>query len=233
MEASVAANGQAAQAAQGDGGQAADGQQQGPDIGALAGQLEQLQGGQEELRQFLLSNPWQQQEAAEPETPSEPEALDLSFLDPDDPGWDPQQVAQRLSGLIDQAAEQKMQPLQERLNSIESTNAEARREAEAERLANEFPELQQRDVAEQVVGAAQQIAEAYGQPELANEPWFWRMTYMAGRAAESAQQEGTEDPQAAHLEGGAGARPGGSQQVDGAEQILSPGRRGRGALPFG
>jgi hypothetical protein len=94
----------------------------------------------------------------------------------------------------------------------------------------EFPDFADPQIAEQVVGTARQIAEAYGQTELANEPWFWRMTYMAGRAAESAAEEGDDASDAAHLEGGGGARPGG-QQVDLGDQIVNA-RRGSSVLNF-
>jgi hypothetical protein len=151
---------QAGLAGGGDAGQAQGqeaAQQQGPDIGQLAQNLETLQSGQEELRQFLMSAPWQQQvqevQEAEPE-------LDLSYLMPQQE-MDGSELAQRLGQTITEATDQRLQ----------------------------------------------------SQPELANKPWFWRLTYMAGRAAEAANEEGGETPQAAHLEGGGGARPGG-QQVD-------------------
>ena len=235
MEGSVAAGGQGTAQGQ-QAAQAAEGQQQtqGPDIGALAGQLEAMHAGQEQLRQLLMDSPVLQPQG-EPE--ADPEPLDLSFL-MDDPGFDPQQMSQRLGGALEQAAQQQAQtavnPLQERLDQMEQRLNESRIEQQARDMAAEFPELDDPQVAGQVVGAAQQIVEAQGWPAaVASEPAFWRLIFMAGRAAEAAQNEGTEDPRAAHLEGGAGARPGGSQQVHGVDSILSPDRKGRGVLPFG
>lgn len=225
MEASVAGQGDATQqgqqAQQGDGG--------GFDPAQFASTLESLQGSQEEMRQYLVSH-LPQQQASEPEPEQEPEPeLDLSFLDPAAPEFDPEQIADRLGGLIGQVADQRTQaaiaPMQEQMT-------EMRRSQEAERLAGEIPELGDPEVAQQTVQVARQIAEAYGQPALAQEPWFWRMTFMAARAAEAAQQEGDEAPSAAHLEGGGGAAPSGSE-VDLGDQIIAPGgRKGRSALPF-
>lgn len=232
------AGGQAA-AQQGDGGQqGAEGQaaQGGPDLAQLAETLQSLQGGQEELRQFLAGQPWQQQEAGTPGPEAQPqqEQIDWSFLDPEDPGFDPQAMAHRLAGVIDQTMasreqafmQQHVAPLNERLET-------ERINREAQNLVDDFPELADQKVAGEVVSTARQIAESYGQPALANEPWFWRMTYQAGRAAQQAQDEGAETPEAAHLEGGAGARPGAHQQGDMGEQLFqSPERLGRRALPF-
>lgn len=220
-------------AGQADGGAAAEQQTQGPDLAQLAQQMQTMQSGQEDLRQFLASQPWQP-EAAEPQTPAAPEPMDLSFLDMDSPNFDPQVTAERFGSVIEQAMAQReqsllaqhVQPLQEQLQ-------QERVAREAQMLVDEFPEMGDPDIGPQVVAAARQTAEAYGNPELANQPWFWRMTYMAGRAAQTAHEEGGETPSAAHLEGGAGARPG-AQQVDLADQILAgSGQPGRSALPFG
>jgi hypothetical protein len=226
----------------GDGGQqgAEQGQQQGEsgqDVGALATQLQSMQAGQEELRQFLMDQPWQQQGQqgegeGEGEQQSE-EPLDLSFLDPGDPTFDPDQLAQRLGGLINQTAEQRAQAL---IAPVVQQQAEMRRQNEARDLVAEFPEIAQPEVAQQVVQVARQLAEANGHPELADEPWMWRLTYMAGRAVDSANEEGSQEPGAATLEGGGGARPTGGQQGDAAEEyrqaLKGAARGGRSALPF-
>lgn len=221
MEASQAglAGGQSAAQGQGEG----EGvqQQQGPDTAALAEQLGQLSSGQEELRQFLMSAPWQAQEA---EGEQDGQDLDLSFLDAEDPGFDPNTIADRLGGLIEQAVEQRVAPQTERLAQLE-------RAAEADRLVAEFPEMGSPETANEVVKTAGDLAQAVGRPEIANEPWFWRLTYMAGRAADHANEEGAGAPDAAHLEGAGGAGPGGGQQVDLGQQIVDA-KRGRGVLPF-
>lgn len=229
MEASGAglAGGDAGQA-QGEGGEA----QQGPDVGALAEQLGTLTQGQEELRQFLMTQPWQGQEQEAGEEPQAPE-VDLSFLD--DPALTPEQMSQQLTSLIDQSAEQRAQTLlQQHINPLSEQMSEMRLEQQAERLTQEFPELAEEETAERVVSTARQYAEMMGRPELANDPAMWRLVYLAGRAADQANAEQGEQPAAAHLEGAGGAGPGG-QQVDWAKQIVSGGDEnalGRRALPF-
>lgn len=214
-----------------DGGEA----QQGPDIGQLASSLESMQAGQEELRQFLMNEPWKAPpEAQAPQAPQEPEAMDWSFLDPEAAEFEPQALAQKLGGLIEQTmAQREQQFLQQHLEPLREAQQNERIAREAQMLVDEFPDLGDPEIGPQVVQAARQVAEANGHPELANQPWFWRTIYMAGRAAQSASEEGAEPPAAAHLEGGSGARPG-AQQVDMAEQIIPTDgvRRGRSVLPF-
>jgi hypothetical protein len=231
MEAGAAgAAGQAAgDAGNGDaGGQEAQGQQQAALPDSLVSTLENLSTGQEELRQFLQSQAGN--EGGEEE--ADDEDLDLSFMDPADPDFDPAQVAERLGGLIDSAAERRANALMEqRVGPLESRLDDMARTAEAERLVQEFPEFGDEKVANEVVGVSRQIAEAHGQPELADQPWFWRMTYMAARAAESANAEG-DAPPAAQLEGGSGALPGGQSQADLGDAIVAGSRGGRSVLPF-
>lgn len=201
--------------------------------------LQTLQTGQEELRQYLTS---QQQQAQQTEEPAaeEPDELDLSFLDPENPTFDPATVATRLGDLIEQTAEKRAQALvDQRVGPLETRFNDSVRTAEAERLVSEFPEFGDEEVANEVVKVSRQIAEHHmpGDPkaaaELADQPWFWRLTYMAARAAESANEEGNGVPNPAHLEGGGGgAGRGGGQQVDLGEQIVAPSRGGRSVLPF-
>lgn len=199
--------------------------------------LSSLQAGQEELRQFLTS---QQDATTTTETATEePDELDLSFLDPADPAFDPAEVATRLGGLIEQTADKRAQALvDQRMAPLEKTVKDFTRTAEAERLVSEFPEFGDQEVATEVVKVSRQIAEAHmpndpkAAAELADQPWFWRLTYMAARAAESANQEGTGVPDPAHLEGGAGAGPGSGSQVDPGDAIVAPSRGGRSVLPF-
>jgi hypothetical protein len=161
-----------------------------------------------------------------------PEAdLDLSFLDPGDPQYDPTQLAEQLSGLVDQVAQQRLEaglaPIQEQVQDM-------RREREWQAVADQFPELVNEEVARPVFQLAKEMAEHNGHPELQQEPWFVRMVYTAGKALEAANEEGAEAPSAAHLEGGGGAAPAGSQ-VDAMTQVFGAGEDqplGRRALPF-
>lgn len=226
----------AAQAGQVAGGQAGGGEggaDQGPSLADIAQQLAGLSGGQEDLRSYLASQPWQPPEAQEPQTPAEPEPIDLSFLDIADPNFDPQATAERFGSLIEQTmAQREQQLLSQHVQPLQQQLQQERVAREAQMLVDEFPEMGDPDIGPQVVTAARQVAEANGHPDLADQPWFWRTIYMAGRAAQTATEEGAEPPPAAHLEGGAGARPG-AQQVDLADQILSAsGQAGRSALPF-
>lgn len=219
--------GQAAEAQQGQGGSV--------DVGQLAEQFGQMSASQAELGEWLRSEPWRAQES-EGEQQEENQELDLSWLDPEAPGFDPDEVAQRLGGLINQTAEQRAQQLkQSEIDPLKNDVAEMRREREAESLVREFPALAEPETASEVVSVAKQLAEANGMPDLANQPWFWRLTYMAGTAAEAANEEGSENPRAAHLEGGGGGVPGGGQ-VDYAQMIVNGGRGegglGAGVLPF-
>lgn len=225
------------QAAQG----AAEGQQQAPgglDPASIQQALESMQGGQEQLRQqlgqmgeFLQTNPWQPP-AEEPG----PEPLDLGFLN--DPMLEPQQLSERLTEVINQQAQQQAQSLlEQRLAPLEQRVNEREMHSEAADLVAEFPELGDPKVANEVVSNARAYADLLGMPEAANKPAFWRVIYMAGRAAEHASQEGSgATPGAAHLEGGAGAAPG-QPQVDLGDMIVNGG--GPGAplgsrvLPFG
>jgi hypothetical protein len=222
------------QAAGGDAG--GEGQAQGFDAAALQQQLQQTAGGVDELRQqfgqFIESAPWQPQETAEAEP--EPE-LDLSMLDSGlyDPGYGEQdraqaqqQMAAQIQEAIDRRVQQALGPQQERI-------AEMQREQEARDLIAMHPELQDPEIAQQVVRDAQEVAHEMGQPELGMNPKFWRIVYQAQRATQTANDEGNgaDAPRAAHLEGGGGAGPAGGGQVDIADQILGA-RKGSSVLPF-
>lgn len=230
MEASQAAvggdAGQQGQAQQGEQAQAS------PDLSTLAEQFGRMEAGQEEMRQFLMSQPWQQpQEQAEPEQ-EQADEIDLSFLDPDVPGYDPQHVEQRFGDLIGQVAERRAQQLlQQQVEPLRQDVQNMRREQELAQLVDEFPEIGEEQTARQVMDRVRALAEANGHPELAHEPWLIRMTYLAGRAIDVANQEGASEPSAAHLEGGGGAGPA-APQVDPGDLIVQAARGGSSVLPF-
>lgn len=236
----MAATGQAAaggegQAAQGQGGEAAqNGQQQaqGPDLGQLAEQIGALGGGLDEMKQFLQSNPWQQQQD-QGQGQQQDEGLDLSFLDPgqqmlgDDPAALSAQLGEVIKGAVQQQAQALMAP------HVEAQN-EMRRNIEARDLAGEFPELSTPEMANKIAGQggvaeqiAQQIANAVGQPQLAKalaaEPALWRMAYGYHKGIEYANNQGSGDPGAAHLEGGGGPGPAQLSEADLVKQIATSG----------
>lgn len=203
----------------GDGG-GDQGQQQGPDLAGITSQLESLTSGQEELRQFMQ----QFGQQPEPEPEQDPyQGFDPSVLagyEDAEQGPDVNAIAQQLGPQF----QQMLAPIQQQLQDLIL-------ERDAMNIASEFPELAQEDVANETVKLAHQLAEGLGRPELANEPKFWRLAYMAGRAAEAANSEGRDAPQAAHLEGGGGAAPAGSQ-VNPADLFGQSPRRGGSVLPF-
>jgi hypothetical protein len=220
--------GQAQGAGQGEG----QGQPQGgPDLSGLVEQIGTIASGQEEMRQFLASNPWAAQ-AGQEEAESGGE-LDLSFLDPaanvyENPDAVAERLNQTLNGVVDQRTQAAVAPIQQQM-------VEMRRDQQARDLAAEFPELAEPDMAKKVAGPgglAVTLAEQLGRPELAAEPSFWRLAYMANKAAEAANAEqGSGDPGAAHLESGNGAGPG-LTEADLVKQIAESGGRGSRVLDF-
>jgi hypothetical protein len=108
-----------------------------------------------------------------------------------------------------------------------------RRDQAARDLAGEFPELAEPEMAQKVAGRgglAEQAAAMLGQPQLAAEPSFWRLAYMAHKAAEAANQEGSGDPGAASLEAGGGAGPAQFSEADYVKAIRNAGGGGSNVL---
>lgn len=197
----------------------------GPDLSQLAEQVGGLSTTMEEMRGYLQGLTPQQQEAAQEAVDNG--EIDLTWLDQEMTA-DPNAAAQRLNEVInasiDQRAQALMQPVIERQN-------EMRINQEARDLAAEFPELADPEVAQKLAGRggiAEQAAQQLGQPALAAEPGFWRLAYMAHKAGESANSEGSGDPGAAHLESGSGAGPG-PTPADLVNQIVNPGTGQLGA----
>jgi len=218
---------------QGDGqAQGGDGQVQGgPDLSGMVDQIGQIAAGQEEMRQFLASNPWQAQEA-EAEQPDGGE-LDLSWLDPQSAVYEnPDAVAQRLNEQINGAVDQRVQAL---TAPMAEQMAEMRRDQQARDLAAEFPEIATDEMANRIAGRgglAEQMAHQLGQPGLAAEPSFWRLVYMASKAAETANEGGPEGPETARLEAGGGPGPAAQTNEDIVKGIMEAGGRGSKVLDF-
>jgi hypothetical protein len=243
----------------GDGGQQGDGQQggegagTGPDFAALQSMLDSQGQQLGEMRDFLQSNPWGEIQQAAQDTGGEQDQfgaeLDLGFLDPAVAAtMDPDQLSAKLGEQMQAAARSEAEKLvQAQVAPLQQQIAEQQRSQEVNALIGEFPELAEAETAQQVLGAAGQLAEQLapglaaslglsGQERqiaeaLAASPGFWRSTYMAGRAADAAQEEGGDVESPATLESGAGATPGGGQG-DLGDQIIGA-RRGSSVLPFG
>jgi hypothetical protein len=221
---------------QGDGG--AGEAQGGLSTQQIAEALAANRSSQQEMFDYLRSQPWQQQEQQQPEQQQEaPGPLDLSFLDADEMGYqDPAQVASKLGDVLEKAVQQRLeaglQPIQQAQQQQMEAQQEMRREQEFAALIGEFPELGEEETATQVLQMTGQLAQAAGHPELSGEPWLTRLVYMAGRAADAAQQEAGDTPSLAHSESGAGAAPAGGSGAMTADQIVGA-RRGASVLPFG
>lgn len=248
MEASAAAG-----PAAGDGGTGPDAPQQQPgqeqqqegqqpDLAQLQQQLAELGPNLEQMRGMLTEQQeaqqaaWEQQQQYAPgydpaQEQQEQPQTDLSFMDPDSPAYNPQQAAMALAGLMEQQSQQQVQaavePLQHQIATMEA-------QRQADLLAGEFPEMEDPEIAQNVIDVSRQYAQMLGQPELGDNPAFWRMAYMAGRAADAANAEQQAPPAAATLEGAGGASPGSSadaqQQV--VQGILNADGAGRSVLPF-
>lgn len=225
----AAAGGEAAQQAQGNGNGDTGGEaaQSGPDLSALAQQLEAVAGGQEELRTFLSQHPALQTQQETEAAPAAPD-IDLSWLDQDteaDPAQMQERIQQSFAQYVSHAVEQANAPVMERMQAMQQETA-------IRDLVEEFPEIADPEVHTEVIRASQEYAQLLGQPQLGSDPRLWRLVFAAGRAFDAARQEGAEAPGAAHLEGGGGANPGGSQ-VDPADAIMNAGgKRGASVLPF-
>jgi hypothetical protein len=243
MEGSVAAapaanDGQQGTDAQVQQGQGTDAGAVGIDAAAINDTLAGLASQQEEMRNFLQSAPWAQAapgtqdaqtQAAEPQVP----AADLSFLDPASPTFDAENAGDLLANAIQQQVQATSQQLvQDAITPLQQQLAEAKSQQEADALAAEYPELAQPEVAKQVIDTTKEYVSAMNlPPELAGNMGMIRLVYMAARAADAANQQGAQGAQAATLEGGAGARPGGSQGGLTVDQIVGAGGR-RNVLPF-
>jgi hypothetical protein len=226
-------------AAQGEGQQQQGGNGEGtgtvPGLEAMAQQMQEFGQQLEPMREFLQSQQWQQLQQAQGQEPGQQqeadpfEGLDLGYLE--DPaiaaGMDPQQFSQQLAQTISQAAEQIAD---QRIGPVKEQLTDMQRQQDVAALVGEFPEMAEEETAQQVLGAAAQLAQSMGHPELAEDPKFWRVVYMAGRAADAAAEEQGDIPAPGQLESGAGATPGGGGG-DLGDQIVGA-RRGSQVLPF-
>lgn len=228
----MAAVGQGEGQTQGD--QQGSDAQQAPDVNQLAEQFGQVTSSLEEMRNFLSSQPWQQQADEGEQDPGQQPEVDLSFLDPNAPVYeDPQAVAARLNEVINGAVDQRAQQL---IAPLQAQQEELRRDQEARDLAGEFPELADEKMAKMIAGPdglATQMAQALGQPALAHEPAFWRMTYLAHKATEAHNAQSAGDTAAANLESGRGPGPASAPSPeDRWRQIVESGGRGSSVLDF-
>lgn len=239
MEASQAATGQGEAQTNGDGQAAEQQAKPGLDFSQFgvpapadnAGQEDQYriarEIAQQALAEYQQNLPHQQVQA-----PAEQDLTDLTFLDPAEPGFDPDQVLKHFSQTADAAAKREADALRTELQQTRGEISEIRMEREAEALVYEFPEMQDPEIQRQVVQAAAHYAQELGQPTLAQSPRFWGHVYKLAKAEQLRQEEGAaEAPRVAHLEGAGGAAPSGSQ-VDLGDLITGAAQGGSSVLPF-
>jgi hypothetical protein len=228
VSAGEAAGQQAGQGEAGEG-QAQEGQGT-PDYAALLESQQQMGSQMEQMREYLQSNPWQQQQE-QPAEPEQPEVPQLDFLESGDPEFD-QQLAQNLQNLIQTQSQQQTQqaiaPIQEQLQTMQ-------RERAAEQLVGEFPELNEPEHAQRILAMSREYAEMMNRPDLADEPQMWRLMHLANAAMVSQQEERETHP-AAHLEGAGGPGAGQQSQQDLGDLIVNGQSEGaplgRRSLPF-
>lgn len=229
MSAGEAAGQQAGQGEAAEG-QAQDAQQGAPDYAALLESQQQMGSQMEQMREFMQSQPWAQQQEQAPAEP-EQELPQLDFLESGDPEFD-QQLAQNLQGFVQaeaqKIAQQSLAPMQEQMQQMQRMD-------QARELVGEFPELNDPEHAQRVIGMSREYAEMMNRPDLADEPQMWRLMHLANAAMVSAQEEKEQSP-AAHLEGSGGPGAGQQSQVDLGDLIVNGQGEGaplgRRALPF-
>lgn len=239
---SGAAAGQAAPAAgdapaageqQGEQGQ--EQQAQAPDYAAMQAQLSELGPSLDEIRSSLAAlQPTPAagadgQQTAEQQQAQQP---DLSYLDPSSADYDPRQAGEKMLAII---AEQNKTAIQEAVAPLQSELSQTRQQLAAQDLVQEFPDLADEKVAQQVLTASRQWVAAAGLPEsAAQNPQVWRSVYLMSVAAElQAKERDNPAAAAATLEGAGGASPAGASAggAKTADDILGS-QRGRSVLPF-
>lgn len=179
-------------------------QQAGPDLSYLEGVPDTLEQMRSMMEQVAAG-----QQAPPPE--QEPEGYeydqpDLSYADPTSPNYNPDMAGQVLMDAIgqqqQQALQQALDPLQQKLSAMEA-------DQQARALAEQFPELNDQKVADEVFAKTREWVDAAGLPaEAAQNYQVVKAVYMMGRAAElAASEQGSGEADAATLEGGGGPAP--------------------------
>jgi hypothetical protein len=245
----AAGNGAAAGGDAGGQGEAANGHTStqtngGPDVSALTETLSQMQQSQEQMREYLASNPWAQSaQPAGDADEGEPGNLDLSFLDddgygdggdPDEFGAEPgsdDETAQMVEGITDATShylQAAMEPIAREMGEVRQQIADVREERGWHDLVTEFPDIANAEYMEPLFKAARDFGDVHGLPaKVAASPAMLRTLYLAEKGLEAAREEAEqlehEQPSAAHLEGGAGAGPAASRSPgDDYLQALAP-----------
>lgn len=153
-----------------------------------------------------------EQPAVEPE-PEDPFAGFEPAFSPEDYDVDGQLTEQAQRAALDQMVQHAAQ---EAVKPFLAQQAQERRDREADALEQKYPVFADEAKAAQYIGQAQQQAAALGKPELAIEPGFLEMVYLADEARQKSKAEQSATDQAVTLERAGGAAPAdGSQGDDG------------------
>lgn len=239
MEASVAApaaGGEAEAAAAEEG---AEAQAAALDPSEVMARFDAMQGSMEQMRSQLSAA----QQAAPAAEEAAPEEIDLSWLDPTTPEFDPEAFQQNIGQLIQQAGQQAAMPVMQEV-------AEMKRAQAAAQLRTEFPEIGEPETAQNVLTGATEYAgavlndiapqlRAMGLPDqmiqaigqgIVSSAATWRAVYLGAKGLGAAKGETPIDEAAALLQGGSGPRPGSQEAPDPAQQIVAA--RGGSVLPY-
>jgi hypothetical protein len=125
----------------------------------------------------------------------------------------------RAREILDQYVEQRTQ---EQIAPVLEEFREQQRYAQITDLEDRYPELQSREMAAPLMQAAQELAAALGQPELAYEAPFLETVYLRAKAevAAASEDEGGEGGSETPLEKVGSASTGGGEEVDLADEIV-------------
>jgi hypothetical protein len=180
------------------GGEPQQEQQQGPDLTQFGERLDQMAQGWEEFGERFSKI---EQALTPPPEPDPYGGIDPALLEPGEQGIDPQQFMQAMQELADKRAAEAIGPVQQQL-------AEMKRDVGARDLEARYPALQDPKNAQAAMDAAQQYAQAFGQPGLALEPRFIEMAWLAQSGTQLAQSEvPAGGQQGAPMERAGGAGP--------------------------
>lgn len=191
-------------------------QQQGLDLAPLEQRMDEFTGrfgeALDRLEQRLPEPDQQGYDPAQEEMQQNFESL----YDPTTGEPDPQQAERLLQQMIDQRASQAVGPVMQEIQAM-------RVERDAERLEQQYPDLQDPANAKAALDAAQEAAVQMGKPELAQSPALVEMAYLASQARERAAAEPAAGASGNDLESGGGAAPS-EEEDDPAQRIVDAGR---------
>ena len=135
-------------------------------------------------------DPWQQQPGFDPYGQQDPYQQQQGFQNPDDIyGPDGEPDPQAAQQFLQQFVQAQNQPLVQQLQQQNEMLRALRSSLDARDLEEQYPELASEGGAEKAMQLAAAEAQRIGRPELATDPAFLELTYLAEKARTSAAQE--------------------------------------------